>query len=89
MRVARREFKNPPPVAFVRQQNIGVNQQVNNGSAIGSCSSRTETTENQQNKLLEAQHGERVDTRTASQAIGGDPTLETVGEIDRAEIARG
>jgi hypothetical protein len=42
---------------------------------------------NQQSKLLEAQHGERVDTGTASEAIGGHPTLETVGKIDRAEIA--
>jgi hypothetical protein len=33
-------IKNPHPVAFVRQQNIGVNQQVNNGSAPAAEPSR-------------------------------------------------
>jgi hypothetical protein len=70
----------PTPVAFVRQQNIGVNQQVNNGPIPQGEPSCTRGTEIEQPKLLEAQHSELVDTRTASQAI--DPTLETVGEID-------
>jgi hypothetical protein len=81
------QIKNPPPVAFVRQQNIGVNQQVNNGSAMGGCSSRTGATEKQQNNLLEAHHGERLDTRTQDAASRVSPPLEAVGEIDRADIA--
>jgi len=43
----------------------------------------------EQNKLLEQQHGQRLDTGTQSAAIGADKELETVGAIDRAEVGRG
>jgi hypothetical protein len=77
------EIKNPSPVAFVRQANIAHGpQQVNNGS-------RAEETENQQNKLLEAVDGERLDTRTTSKAGGANPQLETVGAVNRAKDGRG
>jgi hypothetical protein len=71
------EIKNPRQVAFVRQANIaGGNQQVNNGS-------RPVARENEipPSKLLEAQHGERMDTRAQSATGRVDQAMEAVGEI--------
>ena len=83
-------MKNPAPVAFVRQANIAHGpQQVNNGPAPAGDPSRAGETENQQNKLVEAQHGERLDTGaagTASAANGAANTvLETVGTVHGTE----
>lgn len=36
-------------------------------------------------KLLEQQHGERLDTRTSQTAVGGDTALEALGEVHGAE----
>jgi len=84
------EIKNPQPVAFVRQANIAHGpQQVNNGIAPPGEPSRARETENQQNKLLEAQHGERLDTTAAGKAAKIDPEMATVGTIDRTENDRG
>ena len=44
--------------------------------------------ENHQSKLLEAQNGERLDTRTKSEASGNDPAMEAVGKINRPQIVR-
>jgi hypothetical protein len=64
-------IKNPHPVAFVRQANIAHGpQQVNNGLAEPGEPSRAGKTKNQQNKLLEVQSGERLDTE-AKCATGG------------------
>ena len=64
-----------PPVIFAKQANINNgNQQINNG-----IPARAGEIKNQQNELLEHTHGERLDTRTESEAIGIDPHLETVG----------
>lgn len=52
---------NPTPAMFVRQQNFGVNQQVNNNSGKNS---RARKTENVQDKLMEAKQYEQLDTRT-------------------------
>lgn len=83
-------IKNPPNVAFVRQANIAHGpQQINNGVSAEAKASRARETENLQNNLLEAQHGERMDTSTAGAAIGADSTLATVGVINRAEVGRG
>lgn len=77
-------LKNPASVAFVRQANIANGpQQVNNGVAANAP--RAETIESQPNKLLEHQHGERMDCRTASATGGTDSTLETVGAVNRPE----
>jgi hypothetical protein len=74
------EIKNPRPVQFVKQANISAGpQQVNNGLA-----SRTGTFENEQNKLLEAQHGNNLDTRTQGAAGRVNPHLEAVGAVNRA-----
>jgi hypothetical protein len=72
-----------PPVIFAKQANISNGpQQVNNGTPQPVA--REEKTI-EQNELLEAQHGQRLDTGTTGAAIGADKELETVGEIDRAD----
>jgi hypothetical protein len=74
-----------PPVIFAKQANIANgHQQINNGAP-----SRALESERQQSKLLEAQHGEWLDTGTAGAAIGADKAMATVEEIDRAENNRG
>jgi hypothetical protein len=76
------EIKNPRPVAFVQQANIAHNQQVNNG---GAEPSRARETENQQSKLLEQTHGERLDTRAPETTGGVNPQLETLGAVQRTK----
>lgn len=73
------KIKNPPQVAFVKQANIGHNQQVNNSTL--KSSSRAEEIKNQQTQLLEEQHGERLDIGTQSQAISTDKKVEAMGKI--------
>lgn len=74
-----------PPIVYARQANVTSGpQQINNGML---ASSQAGEIENQPNKLLEAQHGNYVDTGTARAASGADSELATVGEIDRAEVA--
>lgn len=71
-----------PPIVYAKQANISHGpQQVNNGTLPHS---HMEKKINQQNELLEVQHGgERMDTRATGAAIGTDPAMATVGEIDR------
>lgn len=67
-----------PPVVYAKQANISNGpQQINNGTLPPA--SHAEKTQNQQNELLEVQHGERLDTGTAGQTIGSHPAMETVG----------
>ncbi len=74
------KIKNPP-VVFAKQANINQgsgNQQVSNGTPASA--SHAEKNINQQNELLEVQHGsETMDTRTAGAAIGKNPAMATVG----------
>lgn len=75
------EIKNPRPTAFIRQQNIGVNQQVNNDAApVAQAHGKTK---NQPNELLSERinHGSTLDTGRAGAAIGANQELETVGAI--------
>lgn len=68
-----------PPVVFAKQANINQgngNQQVNNGTS--DPASRAGEIINQPNELLEAQHGERMDTRTAGATIVKNPAMATV-----------
>lgn len=77
-------IKNPQPVAFVRQANISHGpQQVNNAGAAES--SRAGDFKNQPNKVLEHQHGERLDFGTAGTASGADSAMETVGALHRPQ----
>jgi len=70
-----------PPVVFAKQANINQgsgNQQVNNGTPAPA--SHAEKIINQQNELLEVQHGsETVDTRTTGATIGKNPAMASVG----------
>ncbi|MDP1637906.1 MAG: hypothetical protein Q8K74_13375 [Candidatus Nitrotoga sp.] len=68
-----------PPVIFAKQANINQgngNQQVNNGTLASHAGKNI----NQQNELLEEQHGsETVDTRATGKAIRKDKAMATVG----------
>lgn len=81
-------IKNPRQVAFVKQANIANGpQQVNNG--IEPEASRARENENQQSKQSEANHELLPDTRASALTGAIDPQMETLGEIHRAENARG
>lgn len=73
------ELKAPRQVAFVQQANIGSNVQVNNDATPA----RARKNENTQNELLEAGHGERLDTRKACTAGGADSAVAAVAEEHR------
>ena len=78
------EIKNPRPVQFVKQANMTTGpQQVNNtyagtpshsGIQSGAGNSRSES-----NKLLEADHGQRLDIGAQAAAGRANQKLETVG----------
>ena len=73
------EIKQPRSVAFVKQANIAHgHQQVNNGVPPA----RTENETNPTNELLEADHGQRLDTTTAGAPKGVDTAMATVGALD-------
>jgi hypothetical protein len=70
-----------PPVVFAKQANIAHGpQQVNNNSAD---IARASESEKPQTQLLEQQHGERLDTGTASAASDSYQTVDTVEAIHR------
>ena len=84
------DLKYPRQATFVKQANIAKGpQQVNNGEAAGAnpeqyAQARTQAKEitPEQNKLLEANHGQpdkRMDTRAAQTAKRGNQAVETVG----------
>lgn len=79
-------IKNPPQVAFVKQANIGHNQQVNNH--VKPEPSRAQENKNQQNQLLEQSNGKRLDIGTQGKAINADKKLAAVGKIHRAKNRR-
>ena len=94
------DLKHPRQATFVKQANIAHGpQQVNNSAAIGAkpeqyAQARThgEKCEPEQNKLLEADHGQpsgRMDTRAAQAAERGNPAVETVESVHRAKKPRG
>ena len=72
-------IKNPMP--YIRQANIAHgHQQVNNGQTpTGAGNFQSEP-----NKLLEADHGERLDIGAQAAAGRADQALETVGAVHRA-----
>ncbi|SEO88597.1 hypothetical protein [Nitrosovibrio sp. Nv6] len=80
-----------PPVIYAKQANISQgHQQVNNGSAMPVTYAHAGENEIQQNELLaEMQHGTTVDPRATGTAIGNDPAMATVGEINRTMHGRG
>ena len=84
------EIKYPKSETFVRQQNVGVNQQVNNGERTPNDPRERarEDLLNSANKLLEKDGSGRqqlgLDTGTAGETIGANRELEAVGALDRA-----
>jgi hypothetical protein len=90
------ELKHPRQALFVKQANIAQGpQQVNNGNAANvstaqnahACAHGKEI-EPEQNKLLEADHGQprqRMDTRAAQKAERSYQAVETVETLHRAK----
>lgn len=81
-------LKNPRPTIIAQQANVtGGPQQVNNGDAAAGFARSTRAhagnSENQRNKVLEHQHGERLDTGTTGGTVSGDSPLEAVGTRHR------
>ncbi|MDT8383928.1 MAG: hypothetical protein RRB22_05895 [Gammaproteobacteria bacterium] len=76
-----------PPIVYAKQANIAQgHQQVNNGTMEPS---RAREIKNEQNQLSEADNELLPDARTSGNEIEANPTLETLGEIDRAKVRRG
>ena len=84
------EIKNPPAV-FARQANIAHGpQQVNNGvPAPGRATPRADETDSMKTGLSGEAHELLPDARAPSHAGRGNPALETVGTINRADDGRG
>ena len=78
------EIKNPRPVAFVRQQNLAVNQQVNNGSQTANEPRAHEKNANPSIELSGATHELPTNAGASPLARTVNPQMETVGAIDRA-----
>ena len=76
-----------PPVLFAKQANIAHGpQQVNNGVASPVPSApltHAANAQSEQNKLLEALDGERLDFGAAGAAAAGDSAMASVGSVDR------
>ena len=94
------DLKYPRQATFVKQANIAHGpQQVNNGAAAGAdpahyaqARSHGKESEPEQNKLLEADHGQprqRMDTRAAQEAERSYQAVETVESVHRAKKPRG
>ena len=75
-------LKNPSPALFVRQQNIGVNQQVNNRALDASAKQPISA---QAPELLELDHGQRLDAAATGAPSKADPTMAPVGKINGAQ----
>lgn len=78
------EIKNPRPVQFVKQANMTTGpQQVNNGYAgtpsHSGIQSGAGNIQSEQNKLLEADNGNYLDTRAQGTASRVNQTVEAVG----------
>ena len=86
------EIKNPRTVSFVKQANVTTgHQQVNNTYAAASghtgISSPAENFQSEPNKLLEADHGQRMVIGAQGQTGRANQAVEAVGQVHRAEVA--
>ncbi len=76
-----------PPIVYARQANVTTGpQQINNGAA---APTRAREIETEQTQLSGGTHELLPDARASGDASRVNPALETVGEIDRAEVLRG
>ena len=82
-------IKNPMP--YIRQANIaGGHQQINNGNQVdlyGKAHAHAGNSEIEPNKLLEADHEQRLDIGTQAAAGRDGQTVEALGQVHRAEDA--
>jgi hypothetical protein len=94
------DLKYPRQATFVQQANIANGpQQVNNGAVAGAspeqyaqACTHAERSATEQNKLLEAEHGQpggRMDTRAAQAAAPSHQAVETVATVHRTKKPRG
>lgn len=76
-----------PPIVYARQANVTTGpQQINNGTA---APLRARGIESEQIQLSGGTHELLSDARASGIASRINPALETLGEIDRAEVPRG
>jgi hypothetical protein len=76
------DIKLPKSVTFAKQVNQTQGpQQINNGVV-----SHAGKIQSEPNKLLEADHGQRMDTRAQGQAGRVNQTVDAVGQVHRAEV---
>ena len=84
------EAKQPRAVAFVKQANIAQQQQVNNAAPVSHA--RTEESPkpaNEQSRLEAPNEWSTLDTGATAAPARGNPEVETVGAVHRAEDTRG
>lgn len=75
-----------PPIVYARQANVTTGpQQINNGTV---APTRAQEIETEQTQLSGGTHELLPDARASGNASRVNPTLETLGEIDRAEVPR-
>lgn len=73
-----------PPVVFAKQANIAHGHQQVNNATNTHAPAHTGKTVNQENELLEVDHGSKtMDTRTAQTTILKDQAMATVDMLDR------
>lgn len=83
-------IKNPPIMGYVRQANIAHgHQRVNNASSTTGDTSRARENTNLQSKLLEENHGERLDIGETGAAGQADPAMAPVGKVNRTKNPEG
>ena len=76
-----------PPIVYAKQANFAAgHQQVNNGIAAPTQARENET---EQSQLSGGTHELLPDARASGETGRTYPTLEALGEIDRAEVRRG
>lgn len=79
------EIKNPQPTAFIRQQNIAANQQVNNGTAtIARAHAGESGNPANELKAVNDESRQRLDFGTTAAAGAGDTAMATLGKVDRS-----
>jgi hypothetical protein len=83
------DLRMPKSVMFAKQANVTSGpQQINNGVIPTAGAARAEGFADRQNELLEAQHGQGLDTGTSGTPGRTDPVLAAVGAVDGANVGR-
>ena len=79
------DLKYPKQATFVKQANISNgHQQVNNGQSAAAVLSHAGDSQTTPNKLLEANHGQRLDIGAQAAAGRANQRVEAVGAVHRA-----